>query len=134
MMKYWFELMSLYSFPRRIQISSPICPKIDPRADFDQFSKNQIFSKFSKSRPENLEPQKLRFRKFFQCLGTNGHPIAPKILKTRHSKFLKGLIQQRSTLGAKNRFFFDFFVINIFLPKNKKNRIRKIDLFDHFIP
>ena len=71
--------------------------------------------------PKNLEPQKPLFRKIFQCLGTNGHPIAPKILKTRHSKFLKGLIQQRSTLGAKNRFFFDFFVKYIF---NKK--IRKI--------
>ena len=33
-------------------------------------------------------------------LGTSGHPIAPKFLKTWHSKFFKGLIQQRSTLGA----------------------------------
>ena len=62
--------------------------------------------------PENLEPQKPLFRKKDQCLGTNGHPIAPKILKTRHSKFLKGLIQQRSTLGAKNRFFFFDFLLN----------------------
>ena len=45
----------------------------------------------------SASPAKLRFRKNFQCLGTNGHPIAPKTLKTRHSKFLKGLIQQRST-------------------------------------
>ena len=43
MMKYWFELMSLYSFSRRIRISSPNRPKIDPGADFDQFLKNQIF-------------------------------------------------------------------------------------------
>ena len=64
--------------------------------------------------PENLEPQKLKFRNFFQCLGTNGHPIAPKILKTRHSKFLKGLIQQRSTLGSKNRFIL-FFVKYIYI-------------------
>ena len=49
---------------------------------------------------ENLEVQKLRFRKMFWCLGTNGHSIAPKILKTRNSIFFKGLMQQRSTLGA----------------------------------
>ena len=50
MTKYWFELMSLYSFSRRIRISSPNRPKIDPGADFDQFSKNLIFSKISKNR------------------------------------------------------------------------------------
>ena len=36
-------------------------------------------------------------------------------------------------MGLKIDFFFDLFVINIFLTKIKKNRIRKIDLFDHFI-
>ena len=50
MMKYWFELTSPYSFPRRIRISSPNRPKIDPGADFDQFSKNLNFLKISKNR------------------------------------------------------------------------------------
>ena len=50
MMKNRFELMSLYSFSRRIRFSSPNRPKIDPGADFDQFSKNLIFfENFEKS-------------------------------------------------------------------------------------
>ena len=43
MTKYRFELMPLYNASRRNRISSPNRPKIDPRADFDQFSKNQFF-------------------------------------------------------------------------------------------
>ena len=98
-------------------------------------SRGILFMFFSPMGPENLEPQKLKFRKFFQRLGTNGHPIAPKILKTRHSKFLKGLIQQRSTLGAKYRcFFFRFFVKILLTKKKRKIGFEKIDLFDHFIP
>ena len=46
MMKNRFEVMSLYSFSRRIRISSPKHPKTIPKPDFDQFSKKNDFLKY----------------------------------------------------------------------------------------
>ena len=51
MMKNRFELMSLYSFSRRIRISSPNHPKTTPKPDFDQIFKK---SDFYKNRQKSL--------------------------------------------------------------------------------
>ena len=51
MLKNRFELMSLYSFSRRIRISSPNHPKTTPKPDFDQIFKKSDFYKNRQKSP-----------------------------------------------------------------------------------